>query len=204
MVDLSYLALADRGLNAGLTQLSTQVWLGNHAPANAVGRLEAMHVRVIGVQTRAGAQARLGALDPALALAAYVAVAALAVLLALALLCGQGAVAARRRRLEYVALATAGVSRFSLGCGWFGAAAVRLAFSVSTGAATGLITARLAASGVPLAAPRTVPHPVLVVQTWPAVVAALATLVPLLAAEAFSVRWSVRLVGLRRARESAA
>jgi hypothetical protein len=204
IVDLSYLALADQGLNAGYTQLRTQVWLGDRAPSNAVARLEAMHVRVTGVETRAAAQTRLGALDPALGLDAYVAVAALAVLLALALLCGQGAVAARRRRLEYVALATAGVSRLSLGFGWFGAAAVRLAFSVSAGAATGLVTARLAAPGVPLAAPHTVPQPLLVVQTWPAVVAALATLVPLLAAEAFSVRWSVRLVGLRRARESAA
>jgi len=204
LVDLSYLLLADTGAKPGTTQVQAQVWLGDQAPPNAVARLEAMHVPVTSVSTRAREVAQLNALDPALGLDAYLEVSALAVLLALALLCGQGAVAARRRRSEYVALATAGVSRFSLGCGWFAAAVVRLGFCVGAGATAGLFVARLAASGVPLAARGTVPAPILHVQILPAVIAAIATLLPLVMAEAFSVRWSIRTVGLRRARETAA
>ncbi|HTW19328.1 MAG TPA: hypothetical protein VME70_03830 [Mycobacteriales bacterium] len=203
LVDLSYLLLADRGANPGTTLVQPQIWLGSRAPADAVARIEALHVRVEGVSTKAAAIHRLNQLDPALGLDAYLAVAAMAVLLALALLCGQGAVAARRRRSEYVALATAGVSRFSLGCGWFAAAVVRMAFCVGAGSAAGLFVARLAAAGVPLAARGTQPAPILSVQTEPAVIAAAATLLPLLLVEAFSVRWSIRTSGLRRARETA-
>jgi hypothetical protein len=168
-----------------------------------MARIQAMHIKIEAVSTRAEAASRLGALDPALGLDAYLAVAALAVLLALALLGGQSAASARRRRREYIALAAAGVSRFSLGCGWFAAAVVRLAFCVGAGSAAGLFVARLAASGVPLASHGTVPAPILAVQTWPAVVAAAATLLPLMVAEALSVRWSTRTIGLRQERATA-
>lgn len=204
LADLSYLSLADRGYDAGTTQRYAEIWLGPTAPPDAVSRLRGMGVHVTGVTTINDEVRRLSAQDPALGLDAYLAVAGLAVLLALALLCGQAAVAARRRRAEYVAMATAGVRRLSLGIGWFAAAVVRLAFCVGAGSATGLVFARLAAPGVPLAAPRTVPTPVLSVETWPAVLAAALTLLPLLLSEAFSVRWSIRAASLRRARESAA
>lgn len=203
IVDLSYLQLADTGAPTGTTKVQDEIWLGARAPANVLQRLAAMNVPVQSVQTRAQQAAALGKYDPALGLDAYIAVATLAVLLALALLCGQGAAAARRRRGEFVALATAGVSRFSLGCGWFAAAVVRLAFCVGAGATAGLFVARLAASGVPLAARGAVPTPILNVHVWPAVAAAVITLLPLVLVEAFSVRWSTRAVGLSRARETA-
>jgi hypothetical protein len=204
VVDLSYLSLADTGADPGSTQFQSQVWLGPRAPADAVSRLRASGLRVTAVDRSATTYAGLGGLDPALALDAYLAVAALAVLLALALLCGYSAVAARRRRAEFIALATAGASRLSLGCGWFAAAVVRLAFAVGAGFAAGLTIAHLAAPGVPLAAPGTVPAPQLAIPALPAVIAAIATLVPLLIVEACSVRWSTRTAGLRRARETTA
>jgi hypothetical protein len=80
---------------------------------------------------------------------------------------------------------------------------VRLAFCVGAGATAGLFVARLAASGVPLAARGAVPTPILNVHVWPAVAAAVITLLPLVLVEAFSVRWSTRAVGLSRARETA-
>jgi hypothetical protein len=203
LVDLAYLQLADRGADPGTTQIQSQVWLGDTAPANAVAQLDAMHVQVNSVSTRAEEARRLGSLDPPLGLDAYIAVAALAVLLALALLGGQSAASARRRRREYIALAAAGVSRFSLGCGWFAAAVVRLAFCVGAGSTAGLLVARLAAPGVPLAVHGTVPVPILAVQTWPAVVAAAATLLPLTIAEALSVRRSTRAIGVRQERATA-
>jgi hypothetical protein len=204
LADLSYLELANSGADRGTTQLESQVWLGAKAPADAVHRLQAAGLTVTSVDRSATTYAELGGLDPALALDAYLAVAALAVLLALALLCGYGAVAARRRRAEFIALATAGASRMSLGCGWFAAAVVRLAFAVGAGFAAGLTVAHLAAPGVPLAAPGTVPAPQLAIPALPAVIAAAATLVPLLIVEACSVRWSTRTAGLRRTRETTA
>jgi hypothetical protein len=204
LVDLSYLALANTGADPGTTQLQSQVWLGPKAPTDAIGRLQSAGLTVGSIDRSSATYTALNGLDPALALDGYLAVAALAVLLALSLLCGYGAVAARRRRAEFIALATAGASRLSLGCGWFAAAVVRLAFAVGAGFAAGLAVAHLAAPGVPLAAPGTVPTPHLAVPALPAVIAALTTLVPLLIAEAWSVRWSTRTAALRQARETTA
>lgn len=202
LIDLSYAELAATVPNFGGTPFDEQVWLGRRAPPDAVARLQARGVSVLHVDRTSTQLAILGYLAPAAGLDGYLAVALLAATVALGLLAASAGVGARRRRTEYLALATAGVARVALTRAWVFAAVVRLCFAAAAGLASGLATAHLAAPGIPLASPGTVPSPQLGVPALPAVLATLATLTPLIAIEIVGVRWSARRAGLRRLREA--
>jgi hypothetical protein len=202
LVDLDYAELAATGGDPGTTLVEQQIWLSTRAPADVVTRLRHLGVTVLNVDSRSRRLATLNLLGAAAGLNGYLAVAVVAGAVAVALLAASAGIAARRRRAEYVALATVGVSRGALLRAWAAAALIRLGFAATAGLASGLGTAHLAASGVPLAAPGAVPPPLLVVPALPAVIATVVTLVPLVAAEAIGLSWSARTAGVRQLREA--
>jgi hypothetical protein len=167
----------------GVTQLVEQVWMGPHAPPDALARLRAAGLTVNSVSTRAAVAAGLDRRAQTAGLSAYLAVAVLAAVLAIALLAGTGIAAANRQQTETIALASAGVSRWTVVRGRGGAAAVRLTLSAIVALTCGILTVHLAARLVPQAAAGSVPAAILPLPILPALVAVVATLIAALLAE---------------------
>jgi hypothetical protein len=167
----------------GTTLISNQVWLGSHAPADALQRLRAGGLTVDGIDDRARVQDRLDRAAQTAGLEGYDAVGVLAALLAVALLIGMSVAAAGRQRTETLALTSAGVSRSSIVRGHAIAAAVRLGLVAVAAVVCAIVTARLSVHLIPQAAPGTVPAPLLRIPVAPALLAVVITLVPALIAE---------------------
>lgn len=204
LVDLSYADLAATSADAGGTLVDEQIWLGRGAPPDVNERLRRMGVAVLHTSRTSTQATALAYLAPAAGLNAYLAVALLSAAVALGLLAAAAAIAGRRRRAEYVTLATAGITTATLTRAWVGAAVARLAFAGAAGLAAGLATAHLAAPGVPLTAPGAVPAAQLSIPALPAIIATIATLAPLILVEIAGIRWSARPAALRHLRQVAA
>jgi hypothetical protein len=176
----------------GTTQITDQVWLGKHAPANALKRLAAQGLIVRSVTNKAIAADQLERLAETAGLSGYLAVAIIAAILAVALLLGTSLAAVTRQRAETLALTTAGLTRASIVSARATAATVRLALAGTVAFAAGLGTAHLAVDLIPEAPPHAVPGPLLPLPVWPPIAAILITLVPALLAEVVISRYAAK------------
>jgi putative ABC transport system permease protein len=167
----------------GTTQLIDQVWLGTHAPPDALARLRATGLIVTSVTTRAQVAQSLERTAETAGLSGYLAVAVIAALLALALLIGTSVAASSRQRTETLALTSAGVPRSTVVRGRSTAAAIRLSSAAVVALVCGVATAHLSAHLVPQAAAGAVPKPLLPLPPLPALIAVVVTLIPALLAE---------------------
>jgi hypothetical protein len=151
VVDLDYAQRASFGI---ATAATAQVWVtGDPAPIRQ--RLQHAGVTVLSTASSADLAAGYSRQGPGLASVLFLTDAAAAALLAaLAAIVGL-AVAARRRRYEYAALATAGVAPRTL----FGALAVEQAAVVGYGTVIGLLAGALAATLADRAVPEFVTAP---------------------------------------------
>ncbi len=146
IIDRRYAELAADG---NLTLPNLQVWLAAGALPLIRPRLIAAHVKVVSVDSVAGAAATIERQGPALASVLFLADAAAAALLAIgAAILGLYA-SARRRRYEYAALEASGVSRRTLRRALLIELGVVLGFGAVVGAATGLIAAEFVLKSVP-------------------------------------------------------
>ncbi len=147
MVDLTY---ASRAVRSGTADVTSEVWLGERAPADALSRIRDVGLPVVRVEAAADHRARLDRTGPALALNLFLAGAGLAALLAAAGTVASVYLTGRRRAYEVAALLAAGLSRASL----LRAAVVEqlglLLTGLTIGTAAGLGGAVLALPSVPV------------------------------------------------------
>jgi predicted lysophospholipase L1 biosynthesis ABC-type transport system permease subunit len=146
IVDRQYAELA---AGNDLSQASQQVWLAAGALPVIQPKLLASGVKILSVNSIAGAVAKLDRQGPALASALFLADAAAAALLAAGAAILGLYISARRRRYEYAALEASGTRRRTLRDGLLIELAVVLGFGTLVGAATGLIAATLVLHSVP-------------------------------------------------------
>jgi hypothetical protein len=169
-----------------------QVWLGAHAPPDALTRLHAAGMTVVGVDRGGAVATGLDRLAETNGLSGFLAVAVIAAVLALALLLGTSVAAATRQRSETLALASAGVPRSTIIVGRAAASAVRLVLAGLTALACGLVTAHLSARLIPQASPGALPRPLLPLPVLPAIIALLVTVVPAIALEAVIASYAAK------------
>lgn len=146
MMDVRYLSSE---LPAFTTEATWQVWIGPHAPPDAVARLRAAGFEVEGVQqvsTRIGELSRQG---PALALLLLLACAIAGAVLAVGGTAISVSAGSRRRSYEIAALEAVGVRRQSLLRAGVIEQLLLLGTAVVLGVPTGLIAARLAMPVIP-------------------------------------------------------
>lgn len=186
LADLSSLIAVAKPISPtalGTTQLIDQVWIGPHAPADAMARLRAAGLSISSITTRAQVAQGLERSAETAGLSGYLAVAVIAAILACALLIGTSVAASSRQRTETLALTSAGVSRSTVVRGHATAAGVRLTLAAVAALACGLATAHLSSHLIPQAAAGAVPAPLLPLPVLPALIAVVVTLVPALLAE---------------------
>jgi putative ABC transport system permease protein len=180
----------------GTTQLVFQVWLGAHAPHDALDRLRAAGLTVDTVTTRASVAKSLAGRAEIAGLSGFLAVAVIAAILAIALLVGTSVAASSRQRSEAFALTSAGVPVRVVVRGRVMAAAVRITLAALAALVCGIVTAHLSAHLIPQASAGSVPAPLLPLPIGPAVLAVLVTLVPVLVAEIWIARYAASRSGV--------
>ncbi len=176
----------------GTTQLSQQVWIGQHAPDDALSRLRAAGLLVTSVTTRASVVRRLQGSAETAGLSGYLAVGVIAAILAIGLLIGTSAAALSRQRSETLALTLAAVPPSDVIRGRATAAAARLAIVAAAALGCGIGTAHLAAHLIPQAPHGAVPTPLLPLPVLGPLLAVVATLVPALLAEIVIARYAAK------------
>ena len=167
----------------GSTSLTEQVWLGSHAPSDALTRLRAAGLTVTTVNRRARIAQSLQRQATTAGLSAFAAVSIIAALLAIALQVGSTIAGSARQRNETLAIGLAGVPKSSVIRGHVGAVAARLTLAAAIGFGCGLATLHLSAHLIPRAAPGSIPPPLLSLAWFPAFVAVAVTTIPVLLAE---------------------
>jgi hypothetical protein len=165
------------------TILTNQVWIGSHAPPNALRRLRSAGLVVNDVSYRSQVTRSLQRLAEPAGLSAYLAVAVVAAILAVALLIGTSVAAASRQRTETLALTSAGVPRSAVVRARASAAIARLTLAAALALGCGFGTAHLSARLIPETSRGAVPTPLLPLPLLPALIAVLIALVPAVAAE---------------------
>ncbi|HEX3906675.1 MAG TPA: FtsX-like permease family protein [Mycobacteriales bacterium] len=176
----------------GTTQLTDQVWIGEHAPADALSRLRSAGLLVTSVETRASVVRRLQGSAETAGLSGYLAVGVIAAILAVGLLIGTSAAALSRQRSETLALTLAAVPPSDVIRGRAAAVAARLVLVAVAALSCGIGTAHLAAHLIPQAPRGAVPVPLLPLPVLPALLAVAATLVPALLAEVVIARYAAK------------
>jgi hypothetical protein len=167
----------------GSTGLINQVWLGAHAPPDAMQRLRSAGLTITAVTRRADVASALQRRATTAGLSAFAAVAIIAAILAVALLLGTSVAASSRQRMETLALVSAGVSRSAVVKGRAGAAGLRVLLAAAVAFGCGIATVHLSAHLIPQAALGAVPVPLLPLPWLPALIAVLVTVIPAVAAE---------------------
>ncbi|HTW21413.1 MAG TPA: FtsX-like permease family protein [Mycobacteriales bacterium] len=203
LTDLSSLIAVGKPIpiqRLGSTQLTDQVWIGSHAPADALARLRAAGLTITSVSTRSGTARTLERSAETAGLSGYVAVAVIAAILAVALLIGTSIAAAGRQRSEALALTSAGVPRATVVRGRSGAAATRLAIAGIVALVCGIATAHLAAHLIPQASAGAIPKPLLPLPVPPAVIAVFIALIPALIAEVVIASYVAKRTDVRTLR----
>jgi hypothetical protein len=153
-------AVLDRGLIMNLstlqdeqpaftTEASWQVWLGPHAPPDALHKLAAAGLQVAGVQSQTTRDDQLAREAPALALLLLLVCAVAGAVLAAGATAIAITASGRRRSYELAALRAIGVPRRSLLRASVTEQLLLLGTAVLLGVPTGLLAARLAMPAIP-------------------------------------------------------
>ena len=167
----------------GSTSLTEQVWLGSHAPSDALARLRAAGLTVTTVNRRSRIAQGLQRQATTAGLSAFAAVSVIAAILAIALLLGTTIAGSAQQRTETLAFGLAGVPRSSVIRSHVAAVAARLTLAAAVGFGCGLATLHLSAHLIPRAAPGSLPPPSLPLAWFPAFAAVAITTIPVLLAE---------------------
>ena len=176
----------------GTTQLTNQVWIGAHAPSDALSRLRATGLLVTSVTSRSDVVRRLQDSAETAGLSGYLAIGVIAAILAVGLLIGTSAAGLSRQRSETLALTLAAVPPSDVIRGRAAAAAGRLVLVAVAALACGIGTAHLAAGLIPQASRGAVPSPLLPLPVLAPVLAVAATLIPALLAEVVIARYAAK------------
>jgi hypothetical protein len=180
LADLSSLNAAQAPVpiaNLGTATLIQQVWVGSHAPANALERLKATGLTVTNISRRSQVATTLERRGSTAGLLAFAAAAIFAALFAIALLVGNSVAGLSQQRIEMSALFISGVTGLMVLKARTSAFAIRLVLAAVIGVASGVAAAHLAAQQIPSATTGGAPLPQLPLPSLPAVISVAATLV---------------------------
>jgi hypothetical protein len=192
MFDVDYLQTE---LPAFLSEASWQVWLGPHAPKDAMARLAAAGLQVQSVRTQSARVSVLARQAPALALLLLVVCAIAGAVLAVGGTAISISASSRRRSYEIAALRAVGVSRRSLLRASVLEQLLLLGTAVLLGVPTGLVAARLAMPIIPEFADHT-PIALHYTPQWLPTLGFAAAFIVLLTATAFVAAWALMRIAV--------
>jgi putative ABC transport system permease protein len=185
-----------------VSEANWQVWIGPHAPGDALQRLTAAGFQIQGVRTHHARVTVLGRQAPALALLLLLACAIAGAVLAVGGTAISISANGRRRSYEIAALQAVGTSRGSLLAASVAEQLLLLGTAVLLGVPTGLLAARLAMPVIPEFADHT-PITLRYTPQWGPTLAFAGAFVLLLAITAFIAAWGLlRIAVPARLRES--
>jgi hypothetical protein len=198
IVDVRYLAAE---LPAFGGEANWQVWLGPHAPSDALARLRAAGLIVQGARTEHERVITLGRQGPALALLLLLACAIAGAALAVGGTAISVSASSRRRSYEFAALRAVGVDRRALVSAGIIEQLLMLGTAVVLGIPAGLFAARLAMPAIPEFADTTPVALRYTTPAWPVVLFTGAFVLLLLGTAVVAARALVRVAVPARLRE---